>query len=87
LKLIFTNNETFTRIFHNTITTYTRSVFAAALALFSNRWELKALGQTDFGIFSVVGSLIIFTFFLNTVMVASVGLHYAYALGQDEPMN
>lgn len=72
------------RIVLNTITTYTRSVFAAALALFSSRWVLKALGQTDFGIFSVVGSLIIFTFFLNTVMVASVGRHYAYAIGQDD---
>ncbi|HPD57730.1 MAG TPA: oligosaccharide flippase family protein [Smithellaceae bacterium] len=72
------------RLVLNTSATYTRSVIATALALFSSRWVLKALGQTDFGIFSVVGSLIIFIVFLNTVMAGSVGRHYAYAIGQGD---
>lgn len=72
------------RIVLNTAATYTRSVIAVALALFSSRWVLNALGQTDFGIFSVVGSIIIFVVFLNTVMAGSVGRHYAYAIGQDD---
>lgn len=55
---------------------------AVALTLLSSRWVLKALGQTDFGIFSVVGSLIIFIVFLNSVMAASAGRHYAFAIGQ-----
>ena len=70
------------RIVLNTAATYTRSVLAVALALFSSRWVLNALGQTDFGIFSVVGSLIIFIVFLNSVMAASAGRHYAFAIGQ-----
>lgn len=72
------------RLVLNTAATYTRSVIAVALALFSSRWVLNALGQTDFGIFSVVGALIIFLVFLNTVMAGSVGRHYAYAIGQGD---
>jgi len=73
------------RIVLNTAATYARSVFGVALALFSSRWVLNALGQTDFGIFSVVGSLIIFVTFLNNVMAGSVGRHYAFAIGQGNP--
>lgn len=70
------------RILLNTAVTYTRSIIAIALVLFSSRWVLNALGQTDFGIFTVVGSIIIFIVFLNSVIAASVGRHYAYAIGR-----
>ncbi|CAG37943.1 lipopolysaccharide biosynthesis protein [Desulfotalea psychrophila] len=73
------------RIIINTAATYTRSVFAIGLALFSSRWVLNALGQTDFGLFTVVGSLIIFISFLNSVMAASASRHFAYAMGQGNP--
>ena len=72
------------RIVLNTFATYTRAVLGAALALFSVRWVLNALGQTDFGLFSIVGSLIIFIIFLNNVMAGSVGRHYAFAIGQGD---
>jgi O-antigen/teichoic acid export membrane protein len=70
------------RIVLNTAATYARSLLAVALALLSSRWVLNALGQTDFGIFSVVGSLIVFIEFLNSVMAASAGRHFAFAIGQ-----
>lgn len=73
------------RIALNTAATYGRSVFGVALALFSSRWVLNSLGQTDFGIFSVVGSLIVFVTFMNNVMAGSAGRHYAYAIGQGDP--
>lgn len=72
------------RIVLNTIATYTRSVIGAGLALFSSRWVLNALGQTDFGLFSVVGSIIVFITFLNTVLSGSAARHYAYAIGQGD---
>jgi len=72
------------RIALNTVVTYTRTILAAALALFSSRWVLNALGQTDFGLFSVVGSLIIFITFLNTVMAGSAARHFAYSLGRGD---
>ena len=73
------------RIILNTAAIYTRSVFALGLALFSSRWILNALGQTDFGLFAVVGSLIVFITFLNSVMAGSASRHFAYAIGQGEP--
>jgi len=68
----------------NTIATYARSVFAAALGLFSTRWILGALGQSDFGLFSVVGSIITFIVFLNSVMAGSAARHFAFSIGQGD---
>jgi len=50
--------------------------------LFSSRWVLNALGQTDFGLYSVVGSIIVFITMINVVMAGSVARYYAYALGR-----
>jgi len=68
----------------NTVVTYARSVIGAGLAIFGSRWVLSALGPVDFGLFSVVGSIIIFITFLNSVMSGSASRHYAYALGQAD---
>lgn len=71
----------------NTIATYTRSIFSIGLALFSSRWVLEALGQSDFGLFSVVGSIIIFITFLNGVMAASAARFFAYSIGEGDTKN
>jgi O-antigen/teichoic acid export membrane protein len=73
------------RIALNTIATYTRSVLGAGLMLLSSRWVLNALGQTDFGLFSVIGSIIVFITFLNSVMAGSASRHYAFSIGRDDP--
>ena len=72
------------RIVLNTAATYTRSIIAAGLALFSSRWVLAALGQSDYGLFSVVGSIIVFITFLNTTMAVSVARHYAFSIGKGD---
>lgn len=73
-----------TRIILNTLAAYARSVLAAGLALFSGRWVLEALGASDFGLFSVVGAIIVFITFLNGVMSASASRHLAIAIGRGE---
>jgi O-antigen/teichoic acid export membrane protein len=72
------------RIALNTIATYARSLFSAALGLFSMRWVLGALGQSDFGLFSVVGSIITFIVILNSVMAGSAARHFAYSIGEGD---
>jgi len=72
------------RIAVNTAATYTRSVVTVGLALFSTRWVLNALGQTDYGLFSVVGSIILFITFLNGVMANSAARYFAYYIGQND---
>ena len=72
------------RIAFNATATYARAVFAAGLALFSSRWVLNALGHTDFGLFILVGSIIVFITFLNVVMAGSASRHFAYSIGQGD---
>lgn len=70
------------RIILNTLATYGRSVYALALGLFSTRWILAALGESDFGLFGVVGSVIVVIGFLNGLLGGAVGRYYAFAIGE-----
>ncbi|MCU0915844.1 MAG: hypothetical protein MUC88_14975 [Planctomycetes bacterium] len=72
------------RLVFNTAATYGRSVFTLVLALLSSRWVLNSLGQVDYGLFSLVGSLIVFITFLNGYMASSVSRYFAYSLGQGD---
>lgn len=72
------------RIVWNTLATYGRSVLAVALSLFSSRWVLGALGQSDFGLFAMVGSLIVFITFLNGVMSVSAARHFSFSIGRGD---
>jgi O-antigen/teichoic acid export membrane protein len=72
------------RIALNTVVTYTRSVIAAGLALFSSRWVLNSLGKTDYGLFSIVGCIVVFITFLNGVMSESTSRYFAFTLGQGD---
>lgn len=72
------------RIVINTAATYGRSVIAMGMALFSSRWVLNSLGQSDFGLYSVVGSIIVFIVFLNNVLAGGAGRFFAYSIGQGD---
>ena len=73
-----------TRIAINTAASYSRSLVGVGLALFSSRWILQALGATDFGLFHVIGSLIVFLTFFNSVMASSAARHFAFAIGKGD---
>lgn len=82
--MVITENR---RILLNALATYGCSVYSMVLGLFSARWILKALGATDFGLFNVVGSIIIVIGFLNGLLGGSVGRYYAYAIGESSKFN
>lgn len=69
------------RIILNTLTAYGQSVFGIALNLFSARWVLEALGQVDFGLYGVIGSIVLLITFLNQGMSVGVARFYAYSIG------
>lgn len=71
-----------TRIVLNTLATYGQSLFALFLSLFSARWLLQALGQSDFGLYGVVGSLVLLITFLNGGLSVGVARFYAYSIGR-----
>lgn len=68
----------------NTMGTYFRSLVALFLGIFTARWVLLGLGKVDFGLFAVVGTIITFITFINTVMSQSASRHLAYAIGKGE---
>ena len=70
------------RIIVNTVATYGHSVFAVSVTLFSARWIIEALGQSDFGLFGVVGSLTLLITFLSGGLSVGVSRFYAYSIGE-----
>ena len=70
------------RIALNVISTYGRSLYALAVGLFTGRWILMALGETDYGLYGVVGGLMAFVTFLNGLMAQAVSRFYAFSVGQ-----
>ena len=75
------------RIILNVTATYGRSFITVFMGLFSSRWVLEALGQTDFGLYGVVGSVIFFVTFLNTVLSMSMTRFYSYSIGAGKNMS
>lgn len=72
------------RIVLNTVASYARSLLSAACGIFSTRWVLMALGQEDYGLFGLIGGLVIFVTFLNVQFSSSISRYYAYAVGQGK---
>ena len=53
------------RIVLNIVATYGRSLYALVIGLFGGRWVLMPPGQTDFGLYGVVGGLAAVIMFFN----------------------
>ena len=60
------------RIFLNIIATYGRSLYALVLGLFTGRWVLMALGESDYGLYGVVAGLTVFIAFFNGLLLSSI---------------
>lgn len=72
------------RILLNTIVTYLRTLFAAVVGLFTARWVLLSLGEDSYGLYGLVGSILVFITFLNNVLAGSVSRFFAYSIGQQD---
>ena len=72
------------RIFVNTAVTYSRTIVGVLLVLFSSRWVLLELGTSDFGLFSLIGSVLVFVSFLNTVLANGDARFFALMLGKQD---
>ena len=77
------------RIAKNTILLYIRMFFLIIVNLYMSRVVLNALGVEDFGLYSVVGSIVSFLGFLNTAMAAASQryLSYVSGIGNKEELN
>lgn len=70
------------RIALNVVVTYGRTVIDVLCSLFAVRWVLMALGERDFGLYGVVGGLVIFMSFINGLFSSAVARFYGYEIGR-----
>jgi len=73
------NNQ---RIAKNTILLYIRMLFTMFISLYTSRAVLQALGVTDYGIYNVVGGIVLLFVFLNNAMTTSTQRYLSYELGK-----
>ena len=72
------------RIVVNTTAQYTRTVINVCLSLYSTRLILAALGQTDFGIFSVVAGVVAMLAFMTNALVSTTQRYISYYHGSGD---
>ena len=70
------------RIFLNIVSTYGRSLYAMVLGIFTARWVLEALGETDFGLYGVIGGFAAFIVFFNDILASAISRYFAFYIGR-----
>ena len=71
------------RIAQNTLFLYVRTFVIMLVTLYTSRVVLRTLGETDFGIYNIVGSLVVLFSFLNTAMSSATLRFLNYELGRN----
>ena len=68
----------------NSLILYAKMGITTLCALFATRFALAALGVEDFGLFSVLGSIISFVGLFNTIMLSSTNRFLSVAVGKGD---
>ena len=82
-SILMGNSSSNIRIIKNTLFLYFRTLFAITVGLYTSRVILQVLGVEDFGIYNVVGGIVMMFSFLNSGMVASSQRFISYELGKN----
>lgn len=72
------------RIIKNTIYLYARMFILLLISLFTSRIVLATLGIENYGIYNVVGSIVVMFTFLNNAMINSSQRYITYELGKGD---
>jgi len=72
------------RIIVNTAAQYTRTIINVCLSLFSTRLILSALGQTDYGTYSVVAGVVTMLSFVTNAMVTTTQRYLSFYHGAGD---
>lgn len=75
------------RIAKNSLLLYGRMVIVMAIGLFTSRIVLRALGLEDYGIYNLVGGLVVFFTVINAAMLSSTQRYINYGLGNKNKIN
>lgn len=69
-------------ILKNSAILYVRLGITSILGLVASRFVIQGLGASDFGLYSVVGGIVVMMAFLNTVMISTTYRFIAYEMGK-----
>ena len=72
------------RILVNTAAQYTRTIINVCLSLYSTRLILAALGQTDYGIYSVVAGIVAMLSFITNALVTTTQRYLSFNHGKGD---
>lgn len=72
------------RIAKNTIALYIRSLAVMLVSLYTSRIVLKTLGEDDFGIYNVVGGVVVLFSFIQGAMATATQRYLNYELGRGD---
>lgn len=72
------------RIARNAIYLYGRMAVTLVVSLYTSRVVLNMLGVTDFGIYNIVGSIVVMSTALNYSVVNAIQRYMAYYLGKED---
>lgn len=82
-KKIIINNS---RIAKNTILLYIRQIIIIVVSLYTSRIVLNTLGEEDFGIYNVVGGIVIMFSFLSSTMASASQRYLSVDLAKDNKL-
>lgn len=72
------------RIAKNTLLLYIRSLLMMLVGIYTSRVVLQALGVEDFGLYAVVGSVLIIFTFINGVLATGTSRFITFDLGKND---
>ena len=78
------NSQNNKRIAKNTAMLFIRMLFAMGVSLYTSRVILNALGVLDFGIYNVVGSIVVMFGFFNNAMTAATQRFLTFEMGKGD---
>jgi O-antigen/teichoic acid export membrane protein len=73
------------RVIVNTIAQYTRTIINVCLSLYSTRLILSILGQTDYGIYSVVAGVVAMLSFVTSALTTTTQRFLSFHHGKKDP--
>lgn len=81
MSQVSSNNR---RIAKNTLLLYIRMGFVLIIAMYTARVVLDILGEEDFGIYNVVGGIVVMFSFLSRTLASASQRYFAFELGRGD---
>lgn len=82
MSAVSSNNK---RIAKNTIALYFRQILTMIVSLYTSRVVLNTLGVVDYGIYNVVGGVVVMFGFLNSTMASASQRFFAIDISNNKP--